>query len=65
MGGHAVPIIAILIEPHHVTRVLFDCRDVAPDPADRLLIEQTIERSLSAVAPDDGAQTNCALALLK
>jgi PIN domain nuclease of toxin-antitoxin system len=63
MGHFAVPVIAILIEPYHVTRVFFDCRDVAPDPADRLLIEQTIERSITVAELDDDAPSKPALAL--
>jgi hypothetical protein len=38
-------VIATLIEPRRVTRVLFDCSDAAPDPADQRCIEQAIQRS--------------------
>jgi hypothetical protein len=37
-------VIATLIEPRRVTRVFFDCRDVAPDLADRQCLEKAIEQ---------------------
>ena len=48
-------VIATLIEPRLVTRVFFDCRDAAPDPADRLAIERAIERSIALGEADDRA----------
>jgi PIN domain nuclease of toxin-antitoxin system len=49
-------VIATLIEPRLVTRVFFDCRDAAPDPADRLAIERAIESSIALGASDDRAR---------
>ena len=46
-------VISTLIEPHRVTRVFFDCRDVVPDPADLRRIEQAIERSIALPQADD------------
>ena len=51
--GAAMPVISTLVEPHRVTRIFFDCRDVAPDPADRLRIEQAIERSIALARAED------------
>jgi hypothetical protein len=42
-----VSVISTLIEPHRVTRVFYDCRNAAPDPADQRRIEQAIERSIA------------------
>jgi hypothetical protein len=55
-------VISTLIEPHRVTRVFFDCRDAAPDPADRRRIEQAIERSLALPQADDGTEAALSLA---
>jgi hypothetical protein len=54
-------VISTLIEPHRVTRVFFDCRDVAPDPADRRRIEQAIERSIALPQADDGIEESLSL----
>jgi hypothetical protein len=54
--------IATLIEPHRVTRVFFDCRDAAPDPADKRRIEQAIERSFALPQSDDDKLPTMALA---
>jgi hypothetical protein len=56
-----VSVIATVIEPHRVTRVFFDCRDAIPDPADRRLIELTVERSIALAESDDDAQETLAL----
>jgi hypothetical protein len=48
-------VITILIAPHRVTRVLFDCRDATPDPADQRRIEQAIDRSNALPQDDDDA----------
>jgi hypothetical protein len=42
-----------VIEPHRVTRIFFDCRDVAPDPADQRRIEHSVERSFVLAETDD------------
>jgi hypothetical protein len=49
-------VISTLIEPHRVTRVFFDCRDVDPNPADLRSIEQAIKRSIALPEADDDAQ---------
>jgi hypothetical protein len=46
-------VIATLIEPRRVTRVFFDCRDVAPEPADRQRIEKAIEQSIALAQRDE------------
>jgi hypothetical protein len=46
-------VIATLIEPRRVTRVFFDCRDVAPEPADRQRIEKAIEQSIALAQCDE------------
>ncbi len=46
-------VIATLIEPRRVTRVLFDCRDDPPDPADQRCIEKAIEQSIALAQRDD------------
>jgi hypothetical protein len=51
-----VPVISTSIEPHHVTRVFFNCRAVVPNPADLRRIEQAIERSIALPEADDDAQ---------
>src|SRR4051794_2274608 len=48
-------VIATRIEPHGVTRVFFDYRDVVPDTADRRRIEQAVERSFALAEADDDA----------
>jgi hypothetical protein len=40
-------LIATQIEPRRVARIFFDCRDVAPDPADRRRIERAIKHSIA------------------
>jgi hypothetical protein len=55
-------VISTVIEPHRVTRVFFDCRDAAPDYADRRRIEQAIERSNALPQTDDDAQVTLPLA---
>jgi hypothetical protein len=42
-----MPMIDILVTPHHATRIFFDCRDAPPDPAEQKRIAQTIERSIA------------------
>jgi hypothetical protein len=49
-------VIDVLIEPERVTRVLFDCRDAAPDPADQWRIEQGIARAIALARFVDDAQ---------
>jgi hypothetical protein len=46
-------VISTLIEPHRVTRVFFDCLDLAPDPADQRRIERAIQRSFALLQSDD------------
>ena len=48
-------VIAILVEPDRVTRVFFDCRAAAPDPADQRRIEQAIEQSILLAEADEEA----------
>ena len=48
-------LIAVQIEPRRATRIFFDCRDVAPDPADQRRIERTIRRSIELGETDDDA----------
>ncbi|MBV8523323.1 MAG: hypothetical protein JOY71_14570 [Acetobacteraceae bacterium] len=48
-------LIAAQIEPRRLTRIFFDCRDVAPNPADQRRIEQTIERSIALGQTDEDA----------
>jgi hypothetical protein len=55
-------VISILIEPHRVTRVFFDCRDAAPDYADQRRIERAIECSNALPQADDDAQVTLPLA---
>jgi hypothetical protein len=57
-----VSVISTLIEPHRVTRVFFDCRDAAPDPADQRRIQQAIERSFALPQDDDNAHESLPLA---
>lgn len=45
--------VSTVIEPHRVTRIFFDCRDVAPDPADQRRIEHSVERSFVLAETDD------------
>jgi hypothetical protein len=49
-------VISTLIEPHRVTRVFFNCRDGAPDPADQRRIERAIERAIASLQDDDDAE---------
>jgi hypothetical protein len=55
-------LISTLIEPRRVTRMFFNCRDVAPDRADQRRIEQAIERSNALPQTDDDAQVTLPLA---
>ena len=48
-------VIAIFVEPHRVTRILFDCRDADPDSADQWHIEQAIEQSMRSARADKDA----------
>ena len=48
-------LIAAQIEPRRLTRIFFDCRDAAPDPADRRRIERTIEHSIALGQDHDDA----------
>jgi hypothetical protein len=53
-------VIDVLIKPHRTTRVFFDCRDAAPEPADQWRIEQGIARSIAldlGDAVDDAEET--------
>jgi hypothetical protein len=49
-------VISTLIEPHRVTRVFFDCRDAAPDPADQRRVERAIELSNARRQANDDTQ---------
>ena len=49
-------VIATVIEPHRVTRVLFDSHDVAI--GDQQRIEQAIERSLAEADDEEGMSLN-------
>ncbi|HET7880130.1 MAG TPA: hypothetical protein VFL55_04535 [Acetobacteraceae bacterium] len=42
-----MPMIDIVVTPQHATRIFFDCRDVAPEPAEQKHIAQVIERSIA------------------
>ena len=55
-------VISTLIEPRRVTRVFFDCRDRAPDPADQRCIEQAIKRSIALPQADDDTEESLSLA---
>jgi hypothetical protein len=48
-------LITVLVEPHRVTRVLFDCRDAAPDLTDQRRIEQATEESIALAQADEDA----------
>jgi hypothetical protein len=48
-------IITIIVEPQRATRILFDCSNVAPDPADQRRIEQAIEHSIRLAQADEDA----------
>ena len=54
-------VISTLIEPRRVTRVFFDCRDLAPDPADQRRIEQAIERSIAVLQSNDDTEESLSL----
>jgi len=43
----AMPVIATSIEPHRVTRIFFDCRNVPPELLDLRRIEQSVEQSIA------------------
>jgi hypothetical protein len=51
----AMSVIAALSEPNRVTRVFFDCRNTAPEPADQRRIEQAIEQSIALAQVDSDA----------
>ena len=55
-------VISTVIEPHRVTRVFFDCRDAASDPADQRRIEQAIQRSFALPQFDDDIQLTLPIA---
>jgi hypothetical protein len=55
-------VIAIHIDPNGVTRVFFDCSEVAPDPLDRVRIERAIEQSTALSEADRDAQQSLPLA---
>jgi hypothetical protein len=40
-------LIATQIEPRRVGRIFFNCRNVAPDPADQRRIERAIKHSIA------------------
>jgi hypothetical protein len=46
-------VIDTVIEQHRLTRVFFDCRSAAPDPADERRIERAIELSIAEGQADD------------
>jgi hypothetical protein len=46
-------LIATQIEPRRVARIFFDCRDVAPDPADQRRIERAIKHSIALAGQTD------------
>ncbi len=48
-------VIAIVVEPHRATRILFDCRNADPEPADQQRIEQAIEQSIRLAQADEDA----------
>ena len=49
-------VIAIFVEPDRVTRILFDCRDAAPDPADQRRIQQAVEQSIRLAQVDEASE---------
>jgi hypothetical protein len=55
-------LISTLIEPRRVTRMFFNCRDVAPDRADQRRIEQAIECSFALPQADDDTEESLSLA---
>jgi hypothetical protein len=55
-------VIDVVIKPHRMTRVFFDCRDEAPEPADQWRIEQGIAHSTALADADDDAQEMLLLA---
>ena len=40
-------VIATNIEPHRVTRIFLDCRELPPEPVDLRCIERAIEQSIA------------------
>lgn len=48
-------VIAMFVEPLGVTRILFDCRDADPDPADLRRIQQAIQQSMALAEADENA----------
>jgi hypothetical protein len=55
-------LISTLIEPGRVTRAFFNCRDIAPDPADQRRIARAIECSFALPQADDDTEESLALA---
>jgi hypothetical protein len=55
-------VISTLIEPRRVTRVFFDCRDLAPNPADQRRIEEAIKCSIALPQADDDTEESLSLA---
>jgi hypothetical protein len=49
-------VIDIVITPQHATRVFFDCRDCAADPADAARIEQIIGHAVALDQEDADAR---------
>jgi hypothetical protein len=47
-------VIAVMVESDRATRVLFDCRDAGPDPADQRRIAQAIEEAIRLAQADEG-----------
>jgi hypothetical protein len=54
--------IVTVIRQHRATKVFFDCRDAAPDPADQRRIEQAIALSIALGQADDDGQVTLPLA---
>jgi hypothetical protein len=44
-------LIATQMEPRRVGRIFFNCRNVAPDPADQRRIERAIKHSIALGCP--------------
>jgi hypothetical protein len=44
-------VIATSIEPHRVTRIFFNCRNVPPERFDLRRIEQSVEQSIAMATP--------------
>ena len=51
-----------VVGQHRATRVFFDCRNAAPDPADVQRIAQTMARSIALGQAEDDAPVELPLA---